>query len=381
MPDNSVHGDVKTQGLRWWRRRHVISIVLLLAVAVTLSGLLFARHQAGKDRLAVGDSRRGDYSISDGSFYQSYRFLTPSSSLLVTAQVGHRASLMNDKTYEFTRVKAPQDGQLVHVEWTVSGAPADGMLDASDHTSRLAVRSKKSSVVVDPAIKSPAKASYISSDNDDQELLVALPGRLDDLQLTLTFQGRTQSVSLASGRRQLGSFSSLYRPQGAGGQVSIERDQPADVTSDFRWYCDAQLAGMSRAPYLDGLGWAAAGREWAVVTGVGARVSAQPAEWSDGDHLASYDADGDPKVSVRVNGTRPVKALKSTRPTQQGALPTRDYAFSIAAGEAVTVDVDAVVPAKRAAGEDRHAPARTTVRVSNSLTLPAVVDPAPRGQR
>ncbi|MBB2892628.1 hypothetical protein [Flexivirga oryzae] len=372
---------MNTHELRWWRRRPALWVALLLVVAVALSTVLFVRHQGDKGRMAAGTSRPGDYAVSDTSLYRTFQLVVPGASVMINAEVGQRAALVDDKTYDVTRVKAPHGGQLVHLEWSVSGPWLGGAPHTGDHTSSLAVRSRTTSVVLDRAITAPVVGSAGSGDDDRHEALVAVPGELADLQVTVTFQGRTQSISLASGERRLGAFASLYRPRAAGAQVSLTRDQPTDGQSPYRWFCHAEVNGLTRTPYVDALGWAPAGHEWVVVSGAGVRASDRPAEWIEGGRLAGYERDGKPQVTVTVNGEHPETSVSAAQPTKDRLLTARDYVFSIHTGDAATVEVEAVVPAKRGKGEDRHAPARTTVRVGKTLSAPAVVDPAPRVSR
>lgn len=367
-------------GRPWWRRRAGLSITVLVVIALAIGGVLIARHQAGEGRLAVGETRAGGYTVS-GSFYDSYRFSVPGATVTVIADVGDRASRLDDAADDFIRVKAPEDGQLVGVKW--SAVPLGDTSFAGDHVSSLAIRSKDSSVVVDPAVTPAQDASYTSSDDEDHEKLVALPGDVDDLQLTLTFQGRTQSISLVDGRRRMGAFAPYYRSSFSTGVVSIGQDQPSDVASPFRWYGSPVLGGMTRTAYLDGLGWAKAGHEWAVVSDAGWRLGEDAARWSDGEHLAYYAMDGTPRTAITVNGARPVRALgKAATTAEHGSRSsTRDYVFSVPTGDAVTVHLAVTMPAKREAGEDTRAPERTTVRLRSDVTYPAVLDPRLRGTR
>ena len=382
MRCHHVDGDVNPQEQRRGHRRPTIVVVMLIVIATALGGGLFARHQADKGRMAVGDSRRGDYSVSGGGFYQSFSFIVPGAQLSVTAQVGPRASMLNAATDDFVRVKAPRGGLLVQLEWDVSATQPHGMLGSSRQASTLAVRSSSGSVVVASGIRAPAGTSSSSGDDDSRRRLVAVSGDLGDLQLTVAFQGHTQSVSLLTGRRQLGAFASFYRPpQATAGWVSIGRTQPTDPASKFRWFCTPEVTGLTRAPYLEGLGWAKAGQEWAVVTGVGLRTTFRAATWSDGERYAEYAADGTPRVALTLNGRHAQRTLKSTPQRPSELVPTRDYVFSIRSGEEATIRVAATIPVTRAAGEDLHAPARTTVRVNQTMTVPAVIDPAPRNRR
>ncbi|MBB2894517.1 hypothetical protein, partial [Flexivirga oryzae] len=332
---------MNTHELRWWRRRSVIAVALLLVVAVALSALLLGRHEDDRGRMAVGDSLQGDYSLSDATYEHDLSFQLPGSVLSVSVAVGQRAS--SDETGGSVEAKAPRDGQLVHVTWSATRSSSDGAPDTGDHASRLAVRSKTTSVVVDRAVKAPAQGSSTAGDDDRNQALVAVPGDAADVQLTVTFEGRTQSVSLVSGERRLGAFASLYRPRPASAQVSQTQDQPADERSGYWWFCTAEARLMTRAPYVDGLGWAPAGREWVVVTGAGVHVADTPAVRRADGRVAEYELDGTPKVAVTIDGDHAVKSTRAVRTHQDGTGTTRDYVFSIRTGAAATVDVRAVV--------------------------------------
>ncbi|MBB2892623.1 hypothetical protein [Flexivirga oryzae] len=368
-PGHNVHRDVNTHELRWWRRRSVIAVALLLVAAVALSAVLFGRHEADKDRMAVGESRQGDYALSDGSFNQTYHFAVPGATLSVSAAVGHEASMVDRAAGELVTADAPSGGQLVQLHWTLFRATGEDAFTAGSHASRLVVRSQQTSVLVASAGVAPAR-SY-----SEGERLVALSGDLSQLQLTLTFEGRTQSISVATGQRQMGAFAPLYRPVQAGRAPAMAQEQPRDPSSPFVWECRAALRGMTRTPYLDGLGWASQGHEWAVVSAAGAQVAGPAARWTDGDHAASYTAVGTPGVSVTVNGERATTSRRTAGLDDDDPDPTRDYVVPIRTGVAAAVRVGVVVSAERDPGADTRAPARTTMRVTTGMDFPAVPDP------
>lgn len=352
----------------------VIGGVVVLALVV--GGGLLWRQYDDRGRLTAGASRAGDYSMSDGYFSESYSLTVPGARILVNVEAGRRGSKLDDATYESTRVKAPRDGLLVHLDWSAvrSGNVDSTLVDA--HRSSLRIRSKDTSVVVDRKIVPTTRTSY--DDDDRDQKVVALRGDLGDLKLEVEFAGRKQTVSLLSGRRDMGRFASLYGAEVVNNRVvAIEQDQPTDVRSPFRWYCKALSGRLIRTPYLDGLGWAAPSREWILASGAGARVPAEAATWRDGEHSAYYSVAEKPTVSVTVAGKKPVKVLSQPQTRASGDISTTsaDYVFSAEAGAAVTTVVTVSVSLERGPRSDAKAPARTTIQPRTTTSYPAVQDP------
>lgn len=370
----------------------VAAAVLVLAVAS--GGVLLARHQDDRGRLAVGASRQGDYSMGGGYFSGSYRFAVPGANVMVNLEVGRRGSRLNDETSESTKIKAPRHGLLVHLDWssTVSGGAETKYVGAhridsgstvpayaGGHPTSLSVRSKGASVVADRTVV--PTTGIASSIDDEDQMVVAVPGDLSDIELVATFRGRSQSVSLLSGRRVMGDFAGLYVAGSVQSQGISAR--PSEPSRGLRSFCTALSGRMVRTPYLDRLGWATPGHEWVLVDGAGVRLADDAARWSDGDHLAHYTRVGTPRVTVTANGRAPVKVLDSAvaGTSYRRTSTTRDYVFSAETGVAVTVDVKAPLTVKRKADGDKQAPARKTLQLHASTTYPAVIDPSVKERR
>lgn len=388
----------------WFKRRGPLAGVMTVVIAALVAGgvMLVHRH-SDNDRLAVGASRQGDYSMGGGYFSGTYGFEVPGAKISVNLETGNRGSKLDDTTYKSTRIKAPRDGLLVHLDWfaTSTGGVATKYIGAHEvtsdepagtytggHRTKLSVRSKGNPVTVDPAIvPKPGYGSGGSADDDSNEKVVAVRGALADLELVITFQGRTQSVTLVNGRRVMGDFASLYDATGSKSRpVSIERDEPGDAGAAgavLRSNCDVLLGGMFRTPYLDGLGWAAPGRQWILVEGAGYQTEADTARWTDGDHVAYYVSARAPKTTITANGRKPLKALGPLTVTSKHGISTtkRDYVFSAPAGDAVTIDVVTDLRLKRTAQGDPKAPGQQTLKLHRSDSYPAVIDPIVRGRR
>lgn len=378
-----------------WRRRAGVAIVALVVVALVAALAVgvpaLVHHQSEKGRLSVGATRSGEYSMGDGYFAGSYRLVVPGAQISVNVETGRQASTSDDSADGYERLKAPENGLLVHLDWRVARLGVAGSDHLGDHPSTLRIRSKDTSVVAGRAT-APKQATYSSEHRTEK--LVALPGDVGDVKLEVEFAGRSQTVSLLGGRRDLGSFASLYGARTDSNRVvSMAQDQPTDPGSEFRWFCDALGGTVTRTPYLDRLGWAPSGQQWVLLRGAGYRFSEEAATWRGGNGVAYYSAAAKPTVSVTIGGTKTggkktgsKKALRTLgRPTTQSqggvTKKTADYVFSVGTGTEVTTVVDVRARLKRTTRDVAQAPAHSTMRLRTMTTYPAEYDPTLRGQR
>lgn len=112
---------------------------------------------------------------------------------------------------------------------------------------------------------------------EEASRLVAVPKTDQPIRLELELDGRRQSVDPRSGRRTTGAFAALYRPQARDRDDRDAAGSSATATGaqrsgDLGWETTAR-ADYRRVPYLAGLGWAKAGREWLVLDEAELRVT------------------------------------------------------------------------------------------------------------
>lgn len=365
----------------WWRRRSVRLWAGLLAVAVVATGVV-VHHQQTKDRLAAGASRTGEYSMSDGYRSAGIDFTVPNAQVRVSIELGRKGiRTHNDK---LQTVRAPGGGLLAHLSWTSTSTAADGS-DAGTRPSRLRVRSGDTAVVVDPSL-SPDPASAADTDDEKEQKIVALPGKLSDVVVEVEFAGRTQAVQVIDGRREPGDFAGLYRTAvylGGTQPVSIQQSQPTDPKSPFRWSGSASAGRALRLPYVEGLGWAPVGREWVLVRGAGYTMDTTDAvSWSTADAYARYSPTGTPVVAVTLDGRAPVKFLgkMGVRTSYDFQTGSRDCVFSVPTGNAFSIETVVRTKVHRTSG-DATAPASSTMQLRDNDSYPAAVDPTSGNRR
>ncbi|MBB2892626.1 hypothetical protein [Flexivirga oryzae] len=369
MPDLAASGG--------HRRRWIVAVVLTVALAAVVTGLVI-RH-SNKDRLAAGATRSGGYSISDGEVDTSADLVVPNAQIDVRVEIGQRGQQEDSDDGSDGTIRAPKGGLLVDLSWTSTGAPRRTQ---GKQPTRLSIRSAGRTVVVDADLR-PKPAS--SDDDGGPEKVVALPGRPSDVELVAEFAGRTQTVRLIGGRRTMGSFASLYPPAGSGSlsALPIDQHQPKDPDSPFSWSGRADRGTVLRTPYVSGLGWAPAGREWVVVLGAGYDIDTHdPVTWSAGKGYAEYSTSGTPRAVTTVNGHAPRKTLgaEQVRTVSNRRYVSRDYVFSVVRGAGFTVDT-VVRATTRRTGGDAHAPKTATMVLSTSSAYPPAVDPTVGGAR
>lgn len=355
----------------WWKRRGTVAgIVILVIVAVVGGGFALVRKHSDRDRLAMGASRSGDYRMSNPELTKQLHLAVPSARIMVNVQVGRGGSKYDNSTKEFTRIKAPRSGRLVHLEWSSTVVSGGATEYDGGHPTSLSIRSKDRSVSVDPAIV--PKAGPAGDPENSRHKVVAVPDDLSDLELVANFRGRTQTVSLVSGRREAGDFASLYSPPSVTTEAAtIEKNTSSP---SLRSSSEALPGTMTRTPYLDALGWAPAGHEWILIGDAGYRLDTDAARWSDSDHSTRYVATEKPTFSIAVNGKKPVRTIgrPSVDASHDGKTVTRDYVFSVKTGAAVITDAVAPLSLKRSADSDAHGPAHPTLRLHTSRHYPGV---------
>ncbi|WP_446665191.1 hypothetical protein [Flexivirga sp. B27] len=371
---------------RLWRRPGTVITVVVVVLAVGLAGLIV--HNITKDRLAAGTVRPGEVALSGPVVSNTLPMAMPNAQLNVQVSVGGSGTVDDDK------VRAPRGGVLVEIVWssTESSAltdppsPAGGL--PGDGPSTLAVRSPGKTVMVDRRLRPGTR---------EQEAVAALPGDADQVEVVAGFAGRSQTVAVSSGQRSAGAFASLYRteawPFGSNPAVSIERKQPKDPRSHFEWRAEVKQGQRAvRRPYLEGLGWAARGKEWLVVSDVGYYLNDDAAQWRSVDDEVDYEVDhkdGDkdgtgPSLTVSVAGHGPVKVLRQpgeSRKSYGYSAPANGaYVFAIRSGDAATVNSVLRVKLRRSeSGDDGtvgRAPATSSMVVSRRDVRPAVGEPA-----
>ncbi len=357
------------------RQRSTVEGVILAVLCVALlvfAGVVWRHHANRGDRLEVGDDRGPDYAISTNAAEDTYDFRVPGADLTVRAVVGHEGSKSDVDRYNPTIIKAPQDGLLVGVTWSATTTDRVPTKYLGKHKIGLSVRSRASSIEIDRGVV-PERAN--TPGVDDEKKIVAVPGGVDDVELVVTFEGRTQSLDIADGHLTAGDFATLYATDvdPARGSVSSERTQPpADEVSYLP--CGRTFAGQFyRTPYVDGAGWAARGHQWILIEGAGYRLN-PPAHWKRGDEAASYVPADPATLKVTADGNGPIKLLDSVT-EKEPRTTTNDYLFSAGrAGAAVNVEVVLDVGLKKAEWSP-SAPARLKETVRRHTRYPAVVDP------
>ncbi|WP_157063344.1 hypothetical protein [Luteipulveratus mongoliensis] len=347
-----------------------------LLVLLALIGAWIVHVQV-RDRLKAGESRTGEYSLSS-DFRSSSTFELPDGGLSVTVEVGEEATKYDDWS-DRTRVRAPRGGRLVEVSWSPQSRQSDRTIGVTQRPSSLSLRSGGRTILLEGSIE---QSDDTSSGETSKERLVAVPGDLADLEIVAGFAGRQQSVRVLTGKRELGDFATLYRPRS---DLAL---QPVDVGPDndryvrgngFRWELRPVVGQTSRRPYVEGLGWAAAGREWFVVQGSGYySLLGSAAEWSSETATADYNATR-VTTTVTANGTRPSRTVTPSR-NQQDPSTDRvisDLTFSVVSGAPVTLStvVDAPLTRDDRHGAETEAPKTATLHRTSVLAYPGVVDP------
>lgn len=332
-------------------RRPWLGLVAWLALPVLLV-VGVAGYLVFHDRVSAGEVRpAGAYRLTGHKTETfSATFRTPhSSQLRVQVSVGDGAEGGGD------RMRAPLGGVLALVSFAAPSSTTPEVPTSADaRPTALSLRSGDRAVEVDGAVKPTS-----STDPEPTTYLVAIPGDVDDLELVSTFAGREQSVRLRTGDRELGDFAAFYRP--ASGQPVVSSSSTATPGLKVE---EPRAGDGIRQPYVEGLGWAAPGREWLVLTEVDYRESI--VTWRSGRTMNTYHptSAASRKVKVTGNGQPPVKTPDSIE----------GLVFAVPIAEPVVVRIDVSAALSRDYDSVAGSPATATMQVSTSTTYPAVID-------
>lgn len=227
----------------------VAGVGLLLLALVATGGWFWVNRGRADVGVVAGDEQVMTERTAQGSFA-----LPDGREISLSADVGVETD---------GDTRAPRGGRLVEIEWRTDATqtlpvPA-GVTVTAPPAVGLSVRAGGRVVDLGDDVANAAP----STRSEPERRVLALPGDVDDLRVTMTYAGRSQSVELFTGRRDAGAFRGLYR-QFALGSVDVADSQRQQTGGGLVWtsWVDATWV---RTPYLEGRGWAPAGREWVVV--------------------------------------------------------------------------------------------------------------------
>ncbi|YAL82694.1 hypothetical protein ACMYYO_12270 [Dermacoccaceae bacterium W4C1] len=338
--------------------RRAVAVVVVFALAVIAGGFWWTQRGSDAVRSIETINVTGRPSMLGAD--RTVAFSLPGmSQLTVKVRVGHQG-----RDYASDREFTAADGErLVGISWetprmrqvgeqeTVTPHPITVQVSTGDDTRTVAT--------ITPAVGTSAGRG-----DADDSVLLRVPGEAQDLRVIARWQGREQSVAALTGQRTPGAFGWLYRPQAAAASRTSGRDS-ADDPSDITWSV-SMYRTVERAGYVNGIGWAPAGKEWVVVRDGMAIMGDPTFRDGDGERRAYYEATRR-AAQVTVDGKAPTRNVTNSRRqrvTSGVIYSPGSQAFVVADGAGFTLRTTIAMDFTRSGGDVGPASARADYDVS-----------------
>lgn len=352
-PASVVPADSETPAPR--RRTSSRALVGLLVVAALVAGGgWWLWNDQWRDRAPVGVLPGELQVFAEREASASFR-LPDGREMVVSTQVGVESD---------GSVRPPRGGRLVETQWRITdqnGVPALVLYQGQD-LQRVGLRLATGGREVD-------LGGDVAAQADEGSAVLALPGDVDELTATVSYAGRRQSVELFTGRRDAGSFRSLYRARGRTSIDVLDSQLPESGNGGLVW-TSWVTAGWQRTPYVAGRGWAPTGREWVVVTDPALEVTSI---WGPGDRRTRLE----PPQPESPGGVSASGARVVSPPVGRVPISMRSSSLSVEFPE-VVLDAPYGAPVRVrlwvSMQVERESDAPRRVRFERTWEVPAAVD-------
>lgn len=319
----------------------LVAALTVVVVALTVA-LVVVRAQDDRPHAAVGDTFAAPY--SEGTLPHLGEVLLPWAHAQVGA--GEPQAELPDLLGADANVQAPDGGSFVRVDVDVDLQdliPVAAVATPFAQETEVVLRADGRDYLL--SVPGGLEISPNGAYDQDGARWVAVDGEPSDLEVRITVDGVTQVVDASDGSVEAGQASDLAA------LPSVEDLQDTDkircgasrrldttrLTVAYKpaMRCWVQLA--LRTPYVDGIGWAATGREFLVVHAVLPRDLSLTTGRGD----ATTYWDNDLRIEARLGDAEPLAPAVDVNTLNQGVLSIQDaddpvqVIFDVAAGEPV----------------------------------------------